>query len=431
MGEPNPLNVVFSLAAGLFLVIVLAGFARADDALPPPDPTHKVKNYSKVQGWADGQTPVAPRGFRVNRYAGELNNPRWLYVTPNGDVLVAEANPELKDDKAREKARRDGKLQSQNYGRSADRITLLRDTDGDGVAEQRVTFLDGLRQPLGMQVVGDWFYVANTDALWRYPYQPGDLKIHGEGEKILDLPAGGYNNHWTRNILANADNSKLYISVGSASNLGDHGMQEEERRANILEINPDGSGERIFASGLRNPVGMGWAPGTQDLWTVVNERDNLGEDLVPDYLAKVEAGAFYGWPYAYFGPHEDPRLAGKRPDLVARARKPDLSLGAHTASLGLAFYTQQAFPERYRDGAFVGQHGSWNRSALSGYKVVFVPFENGEPSGAPEDFLTGFVKDADKAEVFGRPAGIAVLPSGALLVADDAGNSLWQVRVEP
>ena len=290
---------------------------------PRPDPQGEELQQGPGLGrWADARRP---KGFRVNRYAGELNNPRWLYVTPNGDVLVAEANTELKDDKAREKARRDGKLQSQNYGRSADRITLLRDTDGDGVAEQRVTFLDGLRQPLGMQVVGDWFYVANTDALWRYPYQPGDLKIHGEGEKILDLPAGGYNNHWTRNILANADNSKLYISVGSASNLGDHGMQEEERRANILEINPDGSGERIFASGLRNPVGMGWAPGTQDLWTVVNERDNLGEDLVPDYLAKVEAGAFYGWPYAYFGPNEDPRLAGKRPDLVARARKPELS----------------------------------------------------------------------------------------------------------
>lgn len=416
----------------LFAAFAVAGSAQAANqaTLPAPDPAHKVKNYSKVVGWKEGATPRAPAGFSVSKYADGLRNPRWIYVTPNGDVLVAEANTELKSAADKGEAAQEGKLGSQNLGRSANRITLFRDSDGDGQPELRVSFLENLNQPLGMQVVGNWFYVANTDSLWRYPYQTGDQKIHGKGEKVLDLPAGGYNNHWTRNLLANADNSKLYVSVGSASNLAEHGMQEEQRRASILEINPDGSGERIYASGLRNPVGMGWAPGTQTLWTAVNERDNLGEDLVPDYLTEVREGAFYGWPYAYFGVHEDPRMAGKRPDLVAKTQVPDVPLGAHTASLGLAFYTQKAFPQKYRGGAFIGQHGSWNRSELSGYKVVFVPFREGRPSGPMEDFLTGFIADSAKGEVHGRPVGIAVLPDGSLLVADDSSNTLWRVRAD-
>nr|WP_313518176.1 sorbosone dehydrogenase family protein [Pseudomonas sp.] len=426
--HPHSLRTASLLFAGL---AVGAGAEAAGEVpLPAPDATHKVKNCSKVIGWKDGQMPKAPAGFSVSKYADGLRNPRWIYVTPNGDVLVAEANSELKSKAEKREAQRQGKLESQNLGRSANRITLFRDRDGDGQPELRATFLDNLNQPLGMQVVGDWFYVANTDALWRYPYQTGDQKIHGAGEKILDLPAGGYNNHWTRNLLANADNSKLYVSVGSASNLAEHGMGEERRRANILEINPDGSGERLYATGLRNPVGMGWAPGSQTLWTAVNERDNLGEELVPDYLTRVEDGGFYGWPYAYFGAHEDPRMAGQRPDLVARSKVPDVSLGAHSASLGLAFYTQKAFPPKYRGGVFIGQHGSWNRSQLAGYKVAFVPFENGAPSGPMEDFLTGFIADSAKGEMHGRPVGVAVLPDGSLLVADDSSNTLWRVRAD-
>ncbi|WP_263144337.1 sorbosone dehydrogenase family protein [Pseudomonas sp. RIT-PI-AD] len=379
--------------------------------LPAPNPEHDVERRSEVIGWADGQTPIAPPGFTVSEYAGDLKSPRWMLVTPNGDLLVAESSTSML---------------------SADRITLFRDTDGDGRADMREVFLDkGLKKPLGMQVIGDWFYVANTDAVWRYPYKAGDTHLSGKGQKILELPAGGYNNHWTRNLLANVDGSKLYVSVGSGSNVGEHGMDNEVRRAAILEINPDGSGERLYASGLRNPVGMAWGPGTRTLWTAVNERDNLGEDLVPDYLTHVEPDGFYGWPYAYFGPHEDPRMAGKRPDLVAKTIVPDVPLGAHTASLGLAFYNQQSFPEKYQGGAFVGQHGSWNRSQLAGYKVTFVPFRNGKPTGPPEDFLGGFIADAHKGEVHGRPVGIAVLPSGALLVADDASNKIWQVQAKP
>ena len=398
--------------------------------LPPPDTTHEVKNFSKVLGWPANKTPVAPAGFQVTRYAADFRNPRWIYVAPNGDILVAEANTEAKGAE-KVQAQATGKAQSQHLGNSANRITLLRDTNKDGQPDLRTVFLEGLNQPLGMLVLQDQFYVANTDGLWRFPYQAGQTKIRAQGRKIVNLPAGGYNNHWTRNLVANADGSKIYISVGSASNLAEHGLAEEERRANILEINPDGSGERVYASGLRNPVGMGWAPGTHTLWTVVNERDGLGEDLVPDYLTSVKEGGFYGWPYAYFGQHEDPRLAGQRPDLVQKTLAPEVPLGAHTASLGLAFYTGEAFPAKYHHGAFIGQHGSWNRSELAGYKVVFVPFKNGRPAGKPEDFLTGFIADAGQAEVYGRPVGVTVLPDGSMLVADDASNTLWRISVRP
>jgi glucose/arabinose dehydrogenase len=348
-------------------------------------------------------------------------------VTPNGDILVAEASTESKGlKKVTEKI--SGKSESQNTGESANRITLFRDADNDGNPELRQVLLFGLNQPFGMLVLGNSLYVANTDGIVQYPYQAGQTQIKSEGKKIMDLPAGGYNNHWTRNIIANADTTKIYVAVGSASNIGEHGMENEIRRANILEVNPDGTNERIYASGLRNPVGMGLAPGTNELWTAVNERDELGDDLVPDYLTSVKDGGFYGWPYAYFGPHEDPRMKGQNPALVQKTLKPDVALGAHTAALGLAFYNQKTFPKKYHNGAFIGQHGSWNRSELSGYKVVFVPFNEGRPSGDPEDFLTGFIANAAKSEVYGRPVGIAVLPDGALLVADDASNTIWKIQ---
>lgn len=406
-----------------------SGYVGTHDSLPPPYATKSVKNYSKVIGWPEGKTPQAPAGFTVTKFADGLQNPRWIYITPNGDILVAEANTETKGlKKVTEKI--SGKAESQNTGESANRITLLRDKDNDGTPELKQVLLFGLNQPFGMLVIGNLLYVANTDGIVQYPYQAGQTQIKAEGKKILELPAGGYNNHWTRNIIANADRTKIYISVGSGSNIAEHGMENEIRRANILEVNPDGTGERIVASGLRNPVGMGLAPGSNQLWTVVNERDELGDELVPDYLALVKDGGFYGWPYAYFGPNEDPRLKGQKPDLVKQTLKPDVALGAHTASLGLAFYNQKTFPANYHGGAFIGQHGSWNRSELSGYKVVFIPFENGKPSGQPQDFLTGFVADTAKSEVFGRPVGIAVHADGSLLVADDASNVIWKIQAD-
>lgn len=400
-----------------------------NDTLPIPYATKSVKNYSKVIGWPENRKPLAPSGFKVTKFADGLQNPRWIYVTATGDILVAEANTESKGvKKVGDKI--SGKAQSQNTGESANRITLLRDKNMDGKPELRQVLLFGLNQPFGMLVLGNSLYVANTDGLMQFPFQDGQTQIKSEGKKILELPAGGYNNHWTRNIIANADQTKIFISVGSGSNVGEHGMENEIRRANILEINPDGTGERIFAYGLRNPVGMGVDPYSRELWTVVNERDELGDDLVPDYLTKVKQNGFYGWPYAYYGQHEDPRLKGQKPELVKQALTPDVSLGAHTASLGMVFYNQKSFPSKYHGGVFVGQHGSWNRSTLSGYKVVFIPFKNGSPSGEPEDFLTGFISDASKSEVFGRPVGVAVLPNGALLVADDASNLIWKIEAE-
>lgn len=396
--------------------------------LPEPYATKSSVNFSKVIGWPGYKMPIAPEGFTVSRFAEELHSARWIYVLPNGDILVAQANTEPKGVK-KVISEVSGQAGSQHLSGSPNQITLLRDVNNDGTPEVRETFLTGLNQPFGMLLIGNSFYVACTDGLWKYPYKTGETKLSGEGKKILDLPAGGYNNHWTRNIVANKSKTKIYISVGSGSNVGEHGMENEIRRANILEINPDGSGERIYASGLRNPVGMDWAPGTDVLWTAVNERDELGNDLVPDYMTSVKNNGFYGWPYSYFGQHVDPRIAEKdqRKDLVAKAIVPDVSLDSHTASLGLAFYTQNKFPEKYRGGAFVGQHGSWNRKDLSGYKVVFVPFKNGKPAGPPEDFLTGFIADREKSQVYGRPVGVAVLPDGSLLVADDASDVIWKV----
>jgi glucose/arabinose dehydrogenase len=377
--------------------------------LPEPFATPAVKKNSKVIGWPEGKMPTAPDGFLVTKFADKLNSPRWFYVTPNGDLLVSESQT--------------------NRNKSANDIILFRDIDHDGKPDLRQTFMKDLNQPLGMLVLNGWFYVGNTDGVYRYHYTPGQTEITEKGEKILDLPAGGYNNHWTRNILPNADSSKLYVTVGSGSNVAEHGIDNEKRRADILEINPDGTGERIFASGIRNPVGLAWEPVTHTLWTAVNERDNLGDDLVPDYLTSVKDGDFYGWPYAYYGAHPDPRMNGDRPDLVQKTIVPDVGLGSHTASLGLAFYTKKLFPKKYQGGAFIGQHGSWNRSSFVGYKVVFVPFDNGRP-GKPEDFLTGFIADENKNEVYGRPVGVFVLDDGSLLVADDAANTIWRISLK-
>lgn len=435
------MKYLYSAIKSLLICIILASIASCSTSsqtaspgsnyskenLPAPFESKSVSRYSKVVGWPQGTTPVAPEGFTVTRFADGLQNPRWIYQAANGDVFVAESNTTLSWLK-RLGAGIHPRIKTQHYGKSANRITMFRDADKDGVYETRSVFLEGLDRPLGMLVLNGYFFVANTDGLSRYPFKIGDTKVSGKAQKIVDLPAGGYNNHWTRNILPNREGTKIYISVGSGSNVGENGMENEVRRANILEINPDGSGEKVYASGLRNPVGMAWAPGTATLWAAVNERDELGDELVPDYLTGVQQGGFYGWPYSYFGQHEDPRMKEhQRPDLVAKAIVPDVSLGAHTASLGLAFYDKKTFPARYHNGAFIGQHGSWNRSTIAGYKVLFVPFKNGKPAGQPEDFLTGFVKDIPSAEVYGRPVGVTVLADGSMLVADDASNVIWRV----
>ncbi|WP_443938249.1 PQQ-dependent sugar dehydrogenase [Pedobacter sp. MW01-1-1] len=397
--------------------------------LPAPDTNASKNKFSKVIEWPEGKTPVAPEGFVVTKFASQIKSPRNMIVAPNGDILVVLSNSERSTVESIANSL-SGKAKSEVPGKSANTIVLYRDADKDGKAETISTFLTGLNQPYGMAIINSNFYVANTDGLWMFPYKNGDTKIVGKGKKILSLPAGGYNNHWTRNILTNKDKSKIYISVGSGSNVGENGMEHEVRRANILEINPDGTGEKIYASGLRNPVGMDWAPVTNVLWTAVNERDGLGDNLVPDYITGVKEGGFYGWPYAYFGHNEDPRLKGVKPEMVQKTLVPDVPLGSHTASLGLAFYTASIFPEKYHGGAFIGQHGSWNRSSLTGYKVTFVPFKDGKPIGKMEDFLTGFIANAEKGEVYGRPVGVTQSPDGALLVADDVSGIVWRVAAK-
>ncbi|MCX2574656.1 PQQ-dependent sugar dehydrogenase [Pedobacter sandarakinus] len=403
--------------------------ANQEVNLPAPDTTASESKFSKVIGWPADKTPIAPEGFTVTRFATNIKSPRNTIIAPNGDVLIVLSNSERSTTEQVANVVT-GKAKSEVAGQSANSILLYRDADKDGKAELTTTFLSGLNQPYGMLIIGNSFYVANTDGLWQYPYKTGDTKITATGKKILSLPAGGYNNHWTRNLIANKDQSKIYVTVGSGSNVGENGMENEVRRASILEINPDGTGEKIYASGLRNPVGIDWAPGTNMLWTAVNERDGLGDDLVPDYITSVKQGGFYGWPYSYYGQHEDPRLKGKNPTLVKQAIVPDVAVGAHTASLGLAFYKSDKFPSKYQGGAFVGQHGSWNRSAIAGYKVLFVPMKDGKLNGKPEDFLTGFVADKDKAEVYGRPVGVTLTPDGALLVADDVSGVVWRVAAK-
>jgi glucose/arabinose dehydrogenase len=413
------------------LLLSISGFSQTEnraksDSLSSLLVTKSSRNYCKVIGW-QGVTPKAPEGFVVEKFAEGFENPRWLSITPNGDILVAESNS---NHSLIEKVGGTilGASRSNNLRHSADRITLLRDSDKDGIPELRETFLIGLNQPFGMLIIGKWLYVGNTNGLVRYPYRAGQTKITEQPEKIVDLPAGKHNRHWARNIITNADSTKIYIAVGSGTNVAEKGIANELLRANILEINIDGSDLKIYASGLRNLVGMGWAPGTKTLWTVVNERDGLGDELVPDYFTSVRQGGFYGWPYTYFGQNTDMRVKETMPLLVKKSIVPDVILGSHTASLGLAFYTGRSFPEKYKGGVFITQHGSWNRSELAGYKVIFIPFYIGKPSGKQEDFLTGFIANLKKNEVHGRPVGIIVTTDGSLLIADDISNIIWRVR---
>ncbi len=385
-------------------------------------------NVAPVQRWTTAQRPFVAAGLAVQAYARDLDHPRWLYVLPNGDVLVAETNAPPKPDDSKGIKGAIMQMQMKKAGAatpSANRITLLRGIDSNGVAQTRSVFLQGLNSPFGMALVGKDLYVANADALLRFPYEEGQTAITARGSKVMDLPGGPINHHWTKNVIASPDGKFLYIAVGSNSNVGENGMSAEDGRAAIWRFERATGKARVYATGLRNPNGMGWEPKTNTLWTAVNERDELGNDLVPDYMTSVKDGAFYGWPYSYFGQHVDARVKPPQPGLVARAVAPDYALGAHTASLGLAFYTGTLLPERYRDGVFIGQHGSWNRKPFSGYKVIFVPFANGVPSGPPQDVVSGFLDKDGHAQ--GRPVGVAIDKAGALLVADDVGNVIWRV----
>jgi glucose/arabinose dehydrogenase len=397
--------------------------------LPPPEsnliPT--VKTADAI-GWPAGQAPVAAMGLKVAALAAGLEHPRWLYVLPNGDVLVAETNAPPKPDDAKGILGFFTKQVMAKAGAgvpSPNKILLLRDANGDGVAETRSVLLQGLNSPFGMQLIGERLYVANSDAIWSYPYTAGETHITGPGIKLTDLPAGTINHHWTKNILASADGSKLYATVGSNSNVGENGMGVEEGRAAIWEVDVKTGAKRIFATGIRNPNGLAWEPKSGALWTAVNERDEIGHNLVPDYITSVKDGAFYGWPYSYYGQNVDIRVKPQNPELVAKAIQPDYAVGAHTASLGLSFATGAQLGQAFSEGAFIGQHGSWNRNPFSGYKVIFVPFANGKPSGDPVDVLSGFVSADSKA--MGRPVGVAIDRKGGLLVADDVGNTVWRV----
>ena len=410
------------------LLPVAAG-TGAQPALPPPRTAWiPTVNIAPAQGWAPGSTPQAAAGLQVMAFADGLAHPRWLLVLPNGDVLVAEANAPPKPEANQGLKGWVMGLVMKRAGAavpSANRITLLRDTDGDGVADLRSVFLEGLHSPFGMALVGDLLYVANTDAVMRFAYRTGQTRITTPGLHMLALPAGPINHHWTKNLIANADASKLYITVGSNSNVGERGIEAEAGRAAIWEVDVATGAHRIFASGLRNPNGLAWEPHSGALWTVVNERDELGSDLVPDYLTAVRDGAFYGWPYSYYGPHVDARVKPPRPDLVASAVVPDYALGPHVAPLGLVSSRGSTLPAAYANGMFIGEHGSWNRRPHSGYQVVFVPFELGRPLGMPVDVLGGFLSADGRAQ--GRPVGVAIDQTGALLVADDVGNTVWRV----
>jgi glucose/arabinose dehydrogenase len=385
-------------------------------------------NIAKAVGWAQGEQPTPASGFAVQAFASGLTHPRWLAVLPNGDVLVAEtdAPPKPDDSKGIRGFVQKWVMKDAGSGHgSANRITLLRDTTGNGVADQKFEFLSGLNSPFGMTLVGDELYVANTDALLRFPYKTGETSI-GAGVKVADLPAGSINHHWTKDVIASEDGKTLYVTVGSNSNVGENGLEAEEKnRADILAIDRGTGAMRVFASGLRNPNGLSWQPDSHALWVVVNERDEIGNDLVPDYMTSVKEGAFYGWPFSYYGGHVDSRVEPQSPELVAKAIAPDYALGSHTASLGLTFNTGDLFPPSFKGGAFIGQHGSWNRIPRSGYKVIFVPFAGGKPSGPPQDVLTGFLNE--KGEARGRPVGVRIDRKDALLVADDVGGTVWRV----
>jgi len=416
-------------ACGVSAKLPFSAGVGAEPTLPPPEKTViPTVNIAPAQGWPTGDKPVPAAGMTVTAYANGLDHPRWLYVLPNGDVLVAETNaPPKPEDHKGIKGWIMKKVQSKAGAGvpSANRITLLRDADGDGVAETRSVFLDQLNSPFGMVLVGNDLYVANTDAIVKFTYSPGDTHIRAAGVKVVDLPAGPINHHWTKNIIASADGTKLYATVGSNSNAGENGIDKEAGRAAIWEIDLKTGQHRIFAWGLRNPNGLAWEPRTGGLWVVVNERDELGSDLVPDYLTSVHDGAFYGWPYAYYGRHIDERVKPQRPDLVAKATVPDYALGTHVAALGLTYSDGNALLPMFSNGMFIGEHGSWNRKPRSGYSVVFVPFKNSKPAGPPIDVLTGFVSPEGTA--FGRPVGVAIDKKGALLVADDVGDVVWRV----
>ena len=396
--------------------------------LPPPNPTLiPTVNIAKAKGWPQGIQPQAAQGLAVTAFATGLAHPRTVLTLPNGDVLVTETDAPPSEEALGIRRWIMGLVMRQagSSHPSANRISLLRDADGDGRAELRTAFLEGLNSPFGMALVGNELYVANTDAIVRFPYKEGDTKISTPAVKLIDLPSKPFNHHWTKDLVASRDGTKLYVTVGSNSNVAENGMEAERNRAAVLEVDRGSGQARVFASGLRNPNGPAWEPQTGALWVVVNERDEIGSDLVPDYMTSVKDGGFYGWPYSYYGQNVDSRVEPQNPELVAKAIKPDYALGNHTASLGLIFNTGKLFPAEYAGGAFIGLHGSWNRKPRSGYKVIFVPFKNGKPDGPPKDVLTGFIGGDDEA--LGRPVGVTLDKSGALLVADDVGNSVWRV----
>ncbi|WP_236189697.1 PQQ-dependent sugar dehydrogenase [Pseudomonas pharyngis] len=427
----------------VFVIMIAGGLAACGESsslqvtdgtgpspkLPEPNKTLiPTVNIAPAIGWPAGAKPMAATGTQVAAFAENLDHPRWLYVLPNGDVLVAETNAPPKPD--------DGKgirgwVMKKVMGRagagvpSPNRITLLRDADHDGVAETRTVFLQNLNSPFGMTLVGNDLYVADTDRLLRFNYEPGATEINSQPIKVVDLPGGTLNHHWTKNVIASKDGSKLYVTVGSNSNVGENGLDQEEGRAAIWEVDRATGNHRIFASGIRNPNGLAWEPKSGALWTAVNERDEIGSDLVPDYITSVKDGGFYGWPFSYYGQHVDVRVEPQRPDMVAKAIAPDYAVGPHTASLGLTFAEGNRLPAQFKEGAFIGQHGSWNRKPHSGYKVIFVPFAAGKPSGAPVDVLTGFLDKDENA--LGRPVGVVIDQQGGLLVADDVGNKVWRV----
>ncbi|ARQ73797.1 sorbosone dehydrogenase [Pseudomonas fragi] len=423
--------IVFAVglaACGESSTLQVADGTGPSPKLPEPNKTLiPTVNIAPAIGWANGATPTAAAGLKVAAFAEHLDHPRWLYVLPNGDVLVAETNsPAKPDDSKGIKGWIADKVMARAGAGvpSANRITLLRDADHDGVAETRTVFIENLNSPFGMTLVGSDLYVADTDKLLRFPYQPGEDRISAQPVKVADLPGGPLNHHWTKNVIASPDGKKLYVTVGSNSNVGENGMDQEQGRAAIWEVDPATGSQRIFASGLRNPNGMAWEPVTGKLWTAVNERDEIGSDLVPDYITSVQDGGFYGWPYSYYGQHVDARVNPQNPELVAKAIAPDYAVGPHTASLGLSFAEGSKLPG-FTEGVFIGQHGSWNRKPHSGYKVIFVPFAQGKPTGMPIDVLSGFLNKDEKA--MGRPVGVEIDKQGDLLVADDVGNKVWRV----
>ncbi|MDB6446683.1 MULTISPECIES: sorbosone dehydrogenase family protein [Pseudomonas] len=432
---PHLLTIV--LAAGLVAcgessTLQVSDGTGPSPKLPEPNKTLiPTVNIAEAVGWPDGAKPTPAQGLQVKAFAEGLDHPRWLYVLPNGDVLVAETNAPPKPDDSKGVR---GWVMKKVMGRagagvpSPNRITLLRDANHDGIAETRTVFLENLNSPFGMTLVGNDLYVADTDRLIRFPYKDGDTQIKAQPTKVVDLPGGTLNHHWTKNVIASRDGSKLYVTTGSNSNVAENGMEAEEGRAAIWEVDRASGNHRIFASGLRNPNGLAWEPRSGALWTAVNERDEIGSDLVPDYITSVKDGGFYGWPYSYYGQHVDTRVEPQKPDLVAKAIAPDYAVGPHTASLGLTFAEGSNLPAPFTEGAFIGQHGSWNRKPHSGYKVIFVPFSAGKPVGQPVDVLSGFLNADEKAQ--GRPVGVVIDKQGGLLVADDVGNKIWRVSAQ-